>query len=561
MTETVDESARTEPREAGTELPEGEAFARGRLSIVWLIPVLALLVGGWLGYKTWSEKGPQISISFKAAAGLQVGKTVIKFKDVEVGQVTAIRVGDKLKRVLVTAELVAGTEPWLTQRTRFWIARPRVTAGRVSGLDTLLSGAFIEMDPVTEGKRAREFVGLEDPPFFKTDEPGKSFRLRSEDGGIIATGTPVYYRSQQVGQVVSSRLEDAGEAVDIEVFVAAPHDRLVRTNTRFWNVSGLDLTLDADGVRLDSESFMTMLLGGLAFATPTTIDGESSEAAVGETFRLYTNRDQAYARVYQDKEHYLMYFGGSVRGLSIGAPVMLRGIEIGKVLDVRLDFDMADFAFEIPVLVEVEPERVNIKGNTEGVEYDQAIDQLVAAGLRGQLQTGSLITGQLYVELGFHPNAPTAAIYEEGDYKVVPTVPAPLEAVATKVNGLLDTVGRLPLDEIARNILGTVEGINRLVNSTEVSGSLTALSQALVRADATLARIDKQVVPEAAAALGQARASLRAVQVLVAKDSAMMVEVMRLLRELSSTARSIKGMAEYLERHPEALIKGKGTRR
>jgi paraquat-inducible protein B len=560
MTEPADKPVGTDANEPGNEVPQAETFARGRPSLVWLIPVVALLVGGWLGYKTWSEKGPTVTIALKAAAGLQVGKTVIKFKDVEVGKVTAIRVAEDLRGVLVTAELVAGTEPWLTERTRFWIARPRVAAGRVSGLDTLLSGAYIEMDPVPEGKRARDFVGLEEPPFFKTDEPGKRFRLRSEGRGTVSTGTPLYYLGQQVGQVVSSRIDPEGKAVNVEVFVSAPYDRLVRTNTRFWNVSGLDISLGAEGVRVDSESFVTMLLGGVTFETPATIDQEGTEAPAQHQVRLYANRGEAHARVYEDKRKYLMFFEGSVRGLSVGAPVMLRGIEIGKVLDIRLDFEIEDFAFRIPVLVEVEPERVNIKGDADSVDYDQSIEQLVTVGLRGQLQTGSLLTGQLYVELGFHQDAPAASVTQRDGFKVIPTVPAPLEAVASKVNGLLDTVGRLPLEEIAGNVLETVEGVNRLVNSEELADSLTGVERLLSQANASLARLDKQVVPEAAAALNQARVTLSTAQGLVAQDSAMVGEVMRLLRELSAAARSVKGMAEYLERHPEALIRGKGIR-
>jgi len=560
----------TDPVESAVEstsqtLPEGEAFARGRLSIVWLIPVLALLVGGWLAYQTWSQQGPTITISFKAASGLQVGKTVIKFKDVEVGKVTGIRVAEDLKRVSVSAELVAGTEPWLTEQTRFWIARPRVAAGRVSGLDTLLSGAFIEMDPVTGGRSARDYRGLEEPPLFKTDEPGKSFKLRFYGGGTVNMGSPVYYRSQQVGQVVSSRLDDAGEALDIEVFVAAPYDRLVRVGSRFWNTSGLDITLGADGVRLDSESFVSMLMGGVAFATPAAIGGESLEAPAGATFLLYANREAADARVYETKRRYLMFFDGSVRGLSVGAPVMLRGIEIGKVLDVRLDLDIEELAFEIPVLVEIEPERVNIKGDAGAIDYDpkdydKVVERMVAAGLRGQLQTGSLITGQLYVELGFHPDAPVAVVTEQDGVKVVPTVPASLEALASKVNALLDTLGKLPLQEIAGNVLGTVEGTNRLVSSKELTGSIAELERLLAETTSALKKIDTKVVPETAAALKQTRKTLRNIQDLLARDSTLVGESIRALRAVSAAARSIDGLADYLERHPEALIKGKGRR-
>ncbi len=558
MTEPVDTTRTTDSPDAAATLPEAEPFRRGRISIVWLIPLLALLVGGWLAYKTWSERGPAIDISFKAAAGLQVGKTVVKFKDVEVGKVTAIRVADDLKSVQVSAELVAGTERWLTGKTRFWIARPRVAAGRVSGLDTLFSGAFIEMDPRPDGKRRRDFVGLEDPPLLKSDEPGKRFILRSA-GGVLNAGAPLYYRGQQVGQVVDSRLDDEGKAVNIEIFVLAPYDRLVRTDTRFWNVSGLDVSVGADGIRVDSESFMTMLIGGVVFDTPASIDEAIGAAEAGHVFRFYANRDAAHARVYEDKKRYLLFFDGSVRGLGVDAPVLLRGIEIGKVLDVRLDFDIETFAFEIPVLIEIEPERVNIKGNADSVDYDEAIAQLVTGGLRGQLQSRSLLTGQLYVELGFHPDAPPASITEKEGYKVVPTVAAPLDAMATKVNGLLDTFGRLPLEEIAGDLRDTVKGINQLVNSDQVAGSLNELPLLLARANGALAKLDKQVMPEAAAALSQARTTLAAAQKLVATDSAMVREIMRLLKDLSSASRSVKGVADYLERHPEALIKGKRT--
>jgi paraquat-inducible protein B len=418
MTEHVDDKAASTGGAITPELTEGEAFTRGRPSIVWLIPVLALMVGGWLGYKTGSEKGPEIEISIKDAAGKQVGKTVIKFKDAEVGKVAGICAADDLKRVLVTAELVAGTAPWLTQGTRFWIARPRVAAGHVSGLDTFLSGAFIEMDPVIEGKRSRTVMGLEEPPFFKTGEPGKRFNLLSDGGAVVGTGTPVYFREQQVRQVIASRLDDAGEAVDIEMFITAPHDRLVRTNTRFWNIGGLDLTLDADGIRLDSESFVTLLLGGLTFAATTTIDEESSDA-------------------------------------------------------------------------------------------------------------------------------PSASVSEQDGFKVVPTVPASLEAVAAKVNGLLETLAGLPLDEIATDLLHTVEGANRLVNSKEAYGSLAELERLLAQTGNTIAKIDGTVVPEAAQALIRARAMLGTAQALITKDSTMVGETTRLLRELSAAARSFKGLAEF----------------
>lgn len=538
-------------------LPEGESFVRRRLSTVWLIPLIAVLVAAWLGIKTWSEQGPTITISFKSASGLEVGKTRVKFKDVEVGRVTAIRVAGDLKSVRVTAELVAGTEPWLTQGTRFWIARARVAAGRVSGLETLLSGAFIEMDPVTKGEPASSFIGLEDPPLFRTDEPGKRFVLRSDGSGTLSPGSPVYYLGLQVGEIATSRLDPEGKAVETEIFVSAPYDRLVRANTRFWNASGLDLSVGANGVRLDTESLLTLLLGGVTFDNPPSIDQQAAPAKDGQVFRLYASRDQAHARVYETRKQYLMFFDGSVRGLSAGAPVLMRGIQIGKVLDVRLDFDMSALTFEIPVLIEIEPGRVHMEGDAGALDFDQAMEHLVNSGLRGQLEYGSLVTGQLYVELGIHPDAPRATMTERDGYKVVPTVPGTLEAVAGKVNGLLDRVGQLPLQEIANDLRDTVKGINKLVNSEQVAGSLAQLEPLLKHADAVLTGLDK-MMPAAGSTLDQAHETLRSAQALVSSDSVVVGETVRLLRSLNAAARSIKGVADYLERHPEALIRGKG---
>ncbi len=340
------------------DLPEAQVVNRDRISLVWLLPVLAVLVGGWLAYKTLSERGPIITVEFKTAAGLTAGKTKVKFKDVDIGDVTAIDVSDDLSKVIVTAELTHGSEKFLTDQTRFWVARPRVTASRVSGLETLLSGAFIAIDPVGAGKEQRHFVGLPEPPVITTDEPGTSFRLRSPTLGSLNLGSPVYYRHIRVGQVIDFELDKDGRAVTIEVFVTQPHDKLVLTNTRFWNASGIDMKLSADGISLDTESLLSVLLGGVAFDNPDTIESLGEAANADQFFPLYPNRAEAHERVYLDKERYLLIFGGSVRGLNIGAPVVLRGIKVGQVLDIQLKFDVDKLDFYIPVLIEIEPERI-----------------------------------------------------------------------------------------------------------------------------------------------------------------------------------------------------------
>jgi paraquat-inducible protein B len=539
-------------------LPQADVAPRTRVSIVWLVPIVALIIGAWLAYKTVSEQGPAIEIQFGSAAGLQAGKTKVKFKDVEVGEVTSIVLSSDLENVLVRAQLVDGAEKYLTVDTRFWVARPRVAAGRVSGLETLLSGAYIAIDPVTDGPSAREFVGLEEPPLVTTSQSGKHFVLRAENGGSLNTGSPVYYRSIQVGQVVGSELDDDGRAVNIKVFIAAPHDRLVRTTTRFWNASGVDFRLGADGVQVDTQSLLSVMLGGVGLSNPVFLEEAGEPARDNQFFPLYANREQAHAANYLRKQRYLMFFDGSVRGLEDDAPVLLRGIKIGRVLDVKLKFSVEEFRFLIPVLIELEPERIGLIGDKEALDSENILGRLVEKGLRGQLKSGSLLTGQLYVDLDFHPEAGKAQLTRHGDYVVLPTLPAPLDALTNKVNDFLDTLQALPLQEIGNDLRDTVKGAKELVTSDELTTSLSELEQALKQVRLAARSLDEDSLPELQATLRQARSTLKAAEGVVSPDSALYSELKRTLTEFSSAARSIRVMADYLERHPEALIKGKG---
>ncbi|MBK5931308.1 mammalian cell entry protein [Halochromatium salexigens] len=541
-------------------LPEARVVKADRISLVWLLPILALAVGGWLAYKTWSEQGPTITISFKSAAGLQAGKTKVKFKDVEIGQVSAIRVTDGLDGVEVEAQLTSGSEHYLTDKTRFWVARPRVTASQVSGLETLLSGAYIAIDPVTEGQSTRHFEGLADPPVITTDEPGTRFRLRSPTLGSLNLGSPVYFRHIQVGQVVNYELDNDGGAVTIDVFVTKPHDRLVFVNTRFWNASGIDVSLSADGVTVDTESLLSLVLGGIAFDTPRMIETKGAPASAEQFFPLYPNRRAAHERIYLNKQRYLMLFSGSVRGLSVGAPVLLHGIQVGEVLDIQLRFDPDRLGFSIPVLIEIEPERITVDEGVERalVNNSDLLKQLVASGMRGQLQTGNLLTGQLYVDLDFHPDAPSATLGKQGGYTVLPTVPAPIEAVTTKVKNILAEVDAFPLAQIGDDLTGILASTRGLVDSEQTKQALTDLEQTIADLRSVAGQLDATMAPELTRLLRQADQTVANVNGLIGPDGPLSGETLRTMRDLGAAARSIRTFADYLDRHPEALIRGKG---
>lgn len=541
-------------------LPEADVVLPGRLSTIWLIPLLALAIGGWLAWQSYSERGPEIQIAFKSATGLQADRTKVKFMDVEVGQVTSIAVSPDLTHVLVKARLLADSERYLNDKTRFWVARPRISATEVTGLETLFSGAYIAIDPVLEGESTREFVGLDTPPLVTTSEPGKHFILHATTLGSLNIGSPVFYRSIQAGQVVRYDLDEDGQGVNIRVFVSAPYERLVLTNTRFWNASGLDVKLTPDGIQVDTESLLSIVIGGVAFDNIRSLEDQGGAARDNDTFPLYGNQAQASEITYSQKVNYLLYFDGSVHGLEIGAPVMVRGIKIGKVLDIRLDFDVDNRNFLIPVLIELEPERIDEVQDIQDLEKEDMMAELVANGLRGQLKSTSLLTGKLYVDLDFHPTAPPARLGQRGDLTVLPTVRAPLDAITNKVSVLLGKFEALPMEEIGNDLRDAIKGAKGFLTSAGLTNALTEMDGALKQFRVTASKMDEQTLPKLGEAVDQVRATFKSAQGVIAPDTALYNDLKRALTELATAARSIRDMADYLARHPEALIKGKGAR-
>jgi paraquat-inducible protein B len=508
-------------------------------SIVWLVPLVAVLIGGWLVYKAVSEKGPTITIAFDTAEGLEAGKTKIRYKDVEVGQVESITLARGLSHVIVTAEMTKGAEPYLTESTRFWVVRARVAAGGVSGLGTIFSGAYIGIEPGKPGKRTLSFKGLEVPPVITTGLPGAHFTLKAETLGSLDIGSPVYYRQIKVGQVVAYELEEGGAAVDIKIFIDAPHHEAVRRNTRFWNASGLDVSVDAGGIKVNTESFVALLVGGIAFDTPANLE-PGGPAPENQTFRLYESREQSLEAAYVEKRPWLLHFEGSVRGLSVGAPVDFRGIEIGRVTDINLEFDWKKRVFHIPVLIELEPEKIDWVGK-KTMDRREGMDFLVEKGLRAQLKQGSLITGQLYVALDMYPDATPAKIVWGEPYAELPTIPTPLEEITRNVSKIIDKFEKIPLEQIGNDLRDTMAHLNKVTEDL----------QKLVQ------NLDASVVPAANATLEQTQKTLIKVDRLLNAESPTGHELKRALGELADAARNISILADYLERHPDSLVFGK----
>ncbi len=530
------------------ELPEAVAVPKSRspLMLVWLVPLLALLIGGWLAVKTIMEQGPTITITFKSAEGIEAGKTKLKYKDVEIGKVTTVSLSRDLRQVVVTAELAKSFTPHLIEDTTFWVVRARVSGGSVSGLGTLLSGAYIGVDVGKSSNKQRAFAGLDVPPVIQIDTPGREFALHSDDLGSLDVGSPVFFRRLQVGQIKSYELDKDGDGVTLKVFVNEPYDKYVTTNTRFWNASGVDLTLDSGGIRLQTQSMVSILLGGIAFGTP--LDSYERPAAdANREFSLFANREAAMKNPETEIIKVAMIFNESVRGLAPGAPLDFRGIEIGEVTALHADVDPNSKEVIIIAEANLYPERLRarLRGNVAltrkmlGGDINQAkpesmTELMVEKGLRARLQTGNLLTGQLYIAFDFVPGTPKARIDRSQTPPVMPTVPSNMTALQHSVASIIKKIDGMPLEQIGAN-----------------------LEQTLKNASTLMKRLDTELTPEASKALAEASQTLKSMERLLAAESPLQQDAREAMRELTRTAQAFRVLADYLERHPEALLRGK----
>ncbi|MBS0171182.1 MAG: MCE family protein [Nitrospira sp.] len=529
-------------------LPEARVERkRGRtVPAVWLIPIIAALVGGWLVVKGILEKGPTITVTFKNAEALEAGKTKITYKNVDVGEVKSIKLSPDREGIVVTAELVKDAASYLVADTRFWVVRPRIAGGQVSGLGTLFSGAYIGMDIGKSATEQREFVGLEVAPIVTADVPGRHFVLHAETSGALQIGSPVYFRQEAVGTVVAHELNKDGRGVTFNVFINAPYDRYVTSDARFWNSSGIDVSLDAGGIKVDTQSIAAILIGGIAFES---LQGSTNQAPASEDQEFFLANTRAEAMKRQDvmSRPFVLHFAKSLRGLSVGAPVEFRGIVVGEVKSLNVEIDDSFTSIRFPVYVDIYPRRLLnlVRGEGPTMAMDEASlrtrwNGMVAKGLRGQLQAGNLLTGQLYIGVDFFPDVPAAHIDWANTPPDFPTISGGFEEFEGTLSSIVKKIDSMPLNDIAADVRHNLKALNRTLDS----------------ADRFIRGMD-QVSPTAKSALDEARKTLKLAERTLSTDSPVQYELQETLRELGKTAQSLRLLTDYLERHPESVIRGK----
>ncbi|MDN0074188.1 MlaD family protein [Crenobacter sp. SG2303] len=511
-------------------------------SLVWLIPAIAAVIAGYLAVHAVLSRGPTITIAFKSAEGLEAGKTKIKYKDVDVGEVTAITLSSDRKHIIATAQLSRDIEQYLVDDSRFWVVRPRIAGGTVSGLSTLLSGAYIGFDVGHSQQERLNFIGLDVPPIITGDQPGRQFKLFADDLGSLDVGAPIYYRRIAVGRVVGYKLDPSGHNVIVSVFVEAPYDKFVTQQTRFWNASGVDLKVDANGVKLNTQSIASIVLGGIAFETPES-DEEMEQASPNTTFTLAHDHEQAMRTPDRIVRIVLFRFHQSLRGLSVGAPVDFRGIALGEVTRIGVEYNKDHHNLDMLVQAHIYPSRLRSLSRQSLVaqENDARLRRIAERGLHAQLRSANLLTGQLYVALDFFPGVQPAKLTERNGVLELPTMPGDLEELQATLKRIAARLDKVPLDTIGK----------------QLQQNLTALNKALDETTGLMKQLNGQVAPEAQKTLQQLNQTLQSAQRTLSPDSPAQQDVRTAAQEVSKAAQSFRALSDYLERHPEALIRGK----
>ena len=423
------------------------------ISGIWFIPLLAFVLGVYMVLHNWMSQGPEIEIEFKTADGLEEGKTKVKYRNVDMGLVNEVRLNDALNGVVAKVRMDRQSEPLLVKDTGFWVVTARVGVGDISGLDTLLSGAYIELAPGSDKMEEEKFVALDQPPLTPADAPGLRLHLTSNHASSVTAGDTVLYKGYKVGRVETMEFDPSDKLVHYQIFIDAPYQELVNSSVRFWDISGISMKADANGFKVQTGSLETILFGGVTFGVPIGIkDGD--KVTKNTNFKLYASYQDILQNPFRYGIYYVVSFKHSVKGLVPGAPVEYRGMRIGNVVRIlfkegqaaQMEAGREGTGAPIPVLLYVEPGRMELSDTEGSLEIiEKSVRLGVGNGLRASMKRGNLLTGAQYIGLDFYPTAEEAALGTFMDYTTIPTIETGLAQLEEKILAILNTINALPL--------------------------------------------------------------------------------------------------------------------
>ncbi len=520
---------------------------QARLSPIWIVPVVALLIGVWLVYDNVSSSGPLITLEIEDAEGIEAGTTLIKLRNVEVGMVERVRLSEDLSHTLITARMSPDADRMLATDTRFWVVKPRIGRDGISGLGTVLSGVYIQLQPGEDTETSRSFQVLAQPPVSENGAEGVHVQLVSDLGNSLRVGDPVSYQGFTVGRVEEAEFDAETRLMQHRLFIENPYDDLITENTRFWNASGIDMQLDSQGVQVSVESLEALLIGGATFGYLQSVT-EGPRVAEDTSFNLYPDQEQALQDSYSQYLEYVLLIDNSVRGLAAGAPVEYRGIRIGTVVSVPWKFSAPVVGtvqeYAIPVLIRIEPQRIDSSGYTLNMEeWTNRFEGLFQQGLRANLKSGNLLTGAMFVDVNLLSEVEepyVSAVFES--HSVFPTTSGGFEQIEEQITSLLEKLNNMPIEPVLASVERTLDTSDAMLAEVrELTESLTSL----IDAPGTRALPDS---------VNGTLAELRTTLQGFTPDATVYQELTDALQSLEGLMRDLQPVAKTLGEQPNALI-------
>ncbi|WP_423823166.1 intermembrane transport protein PqiB [Salinisphaera sp. SPP-AMP-43] len=437
---------------------------RWRISPVWLIPLAALLIGAWLVYDNFASRGPTVVLHADTAEGIEAGHTDLKVRSVTVGHVTQVELADDYQGAVITVQMNPETTDLLGDHAKFWVVKPRVGPEGVTGLNTILSGAYLEMRPAKTGSDKRRFKIQDNPPPTPSNQPGVTIKLVNSGDNTLSVGDPIVYQGQNVGRIEDSQFSVDKRQTIYTIFVREPFSRLITASTQFWLRSGVDFKLGSDGLDVRLGSLQSVLAGGITFGLADDV-AAGQTVADGHQFELYETRNAAVQDRFDRKIEYVVLLNDSVRGLSAGAPVEYRGLRVGTVEEVpfyRDNFKLDGFAdFKIPVLIAIEPQRPSLAwAHWSDEEWRMHNRRFFKHGLRATIKSSNLLTGSMMIELNFDHHADEVTLQKVGQYPVFPSKPSQITSIQQQLSNLMDKLNDLDVAPIVNQLKDTVNTTN-----------------------------------------------------------------------------------------------------
>ena len=517
---------------------------------VWIIPLLAIFVAGWMLYQDWSSRGPTVTIVTNNADGIEAGKTKVKVHNVDVGEVSQVKLSNDFEHALITIEMEKGTEKLLRQDTKFWVIKPRVGTEGISGLGTLLSGSYIEVEPGSKGDTPSRYTMLKQPPLSTEEDQGLRLKLVSKDIPKMSAGTPIHFHGFDVGHIESVDFDTQNQRITYRIFIRAPFNSLVNSSVQFWVTPGLAIQSSSKGLAVKMDSLETLITGGISFGVTANEDNGHAVSDMTQ-FTLYSSKEQATDNRYTQFINYMFLFDGNIGGLEVGAPVEFRGIRIGTVIQVPyhgLGFSEWNKTLHnpsIPVLARFEPQRLTgISGDDDMTidDWKAMFKSQVELGIRASLSTSNLLTGSKIISVDYVVDPKPYTLTKVAGYPVFPTVPNGLASIGQKVSALLDKLNSLPLDK-------TVSSLNSTLTSAD--NTLKTLNKATKQLDELLASDSTKALPDdLVSTLRELERTLQDYQ----EEGSIGGKINNNLATLERTLNELQPVIRQLQQKPNSLI-------